>query len=158
MMFGQITPMSQKLHERGFHVTVETAGTIDQAVFCDLMSISPKLSNSTPGKDDPRDPSGAWNQKHEARRLNFDVLSQLVKAHPCHQLKFVVSSMQDLAEIKAILQQLPSVEPADVMLMPQGVQLPDEAHKRWVVGACLEHGWRYCHRLHIELFGNTPGT
>jgi 7-carboxy-7-deazaguanine synthase len=28
----------------------------------------------------------------------------------------------------------------------------------WVVEACLERGWRYCHRLHVELFGNRRGT
>ena len=36
------------LRERGMHITVETAGTVFTPVACDLMSISPKLSNSTP--------------------------------------------------------------------------------------------------------------
>ena len=31
------------------HVTIETAGTRYLPVECDLMSVSPKLANSTPG-------------------------------------------------------------------------------------------------------------
>ena len=29
---------------------------------------------------------------------------------------------------------------------------------REIARACLERGWRYCHRLHIEIFGNRKGT
>jgi 7-carboxy-7-deazaguanine synthase len=28
----------------------------------------------------------------------------------------------------------------------------------WLVEVCKTHGYRFCHRLHIELFGNTRGT
>jgi 7-carboxy-7-deazaguanine synthase len=59
MLFSELVPLSEELHRRGLHITVETAGTLHLPVRCDLMSISPKLSNSTP-VGDPRDPSGAW--------------------------------------------------------------------------------------------------
>src|SRR3569623_1543668 len=48
MLFAELIPLSQRLSTAGFHITVETAGTLDLPVTCDLMSISPKLANSTP--------------------------------------------------------------------------------------------------------------
>jgi hypothetical protein len=83
MLFPQIVPLSRALREHGLHVTIETAGTVAQPVACDLMSISPKLANSTPGTGpapDPRDPGGAWRERHEQRRLNFVVLQSLIDA------------------------------------------------------------------------------
>ena len=42
--------------------------------------------------------------------------------------------------------------------MPEGTALPGRARTDAVVRVCMERGWRYCHRLHIELFGDTRGT
>ena len=36
------------LRDRGYHITVETAATLFKPIACDLASLSPKLSNSTP--------------------------------------------------------------------------------------------------------------
>lgn len=148
----------------GMHITIETAGTVipEGGVTCDLMSISPKLASSTPLPGDPRDPSGAWAARHEERRLNIPVLQELLDRFPSprHQLKFVVSRSveRDLAEIEAILARLRGWRPEDILLMPEGVQMPDPEHKAAVVQACLARNWRYCPRLHIELFGNRRGT
>jgi 7-carboxy-7-deazaguanine synthase len=73
-------------------------------------------------------------------------------------LKFVACTPEDLAEIDALLARLERWTPGDVMLMPEGVIAPDPAATRWVVDACLDRGWRYCRRLHIDLFGNRRGT
>ena len=35
---------------------------------------------------------------------------------------------------------------------------PDPARVAWVVETCVARGWRYCHRVHIELFGNRRGV
>jgi 7-carboxy-7-deazaguanine synthase len=161
MLFPQIVPLSRALREHGLHVTIETAGTVAQPVACDLMSISPKLANSTPGTGpapDPRDPGGAWRERHEQRRLNFVVLQSLIDAHPERQLKFVVSTPQDLGEIEAVLARLSGWTPAEVLLMPEGVTPPSSQLKSWIVQVCLDRGFRYCPRLHIDLFGNTRGT
>ena len=48
--------------------------------------------------------------------------------------------------------------PADVLLMPEGVTPPTDAAKRLIADACLTRGWRYCPRLHIDLYGNRRGT
>jgi 7-carboxy-7-deazaguanine synthase len=171
MMFQRLTELSRRLAAAvdeggaGMHITIETAGTIipSGGVTCDLMSISPKLSNSTP-TGDPRDPSGAWAERHESRRINIPVLRRLLEESRApgkdRQLKFVVAEStreQDLLEIDELLANLGPWEPADVLLMPEGVTVPRPAFARWLAGKCLERGWRYCPRLHIELWGNQRG-
>lgn len=158
MMFEELPALAAALRKAGMHVTIETAGTIDRAVECDLMSISPKLANSAPAPGDPRDPDGAWRARHEQRRLNIPVLQSLLDTHPSHQLKFVVCGPADLAEIEGVLAGLRGWKPGNVMLMPEGVVAPGQDVRTRLAAECVRRGWRYCHRLHIELFGNTRGT
>ena len=47
MLFSELIPLCAALRQAGRHVTIETAGTLYLPVECDLMSISPKMSNST---------------------------------------------------------------------------------------------------------------
>lgn len=161
MLFDAVEPLSRALRSLGMHITIETAGTIfrdPSQTACDLLSLSPKLSNSTPMPDDPRDPGGIWRQRHEARRLDDSVLQRLLDAFPSRQLKFVVSEGGQLAEIESLLSRLSGWKPEQVLLMPEGTTLQALAARRWLVDACVQRGWRYCGRLHIELFGNRRGT
>src|SRR6188474_79323 len=64
MLFDDLEELCEALHGRGKHITIETAGTIYLSVRCDLMSISPKLSNSTPGLES----AGTWRERHERTR------------------------------------------------------------------------------------------
>ena len=167
MIFPQLIPLTHRLRDAGIHVTIETAGTTiptdaptdtsDRSPVCDLMSLSPKLANSTPLAD-PRDPTGAWATRHEQRRLNVDTLQRLIDTAPDRQLKFVVTTPADLIEIDELLNQLAHLAPDDIVLMPEGVTVPDPASIAWVIETCTARGWRYGHRLHIELFGDTRGT
>ncbi|MEL7472328.1 MAG: 7-carboxy-7-deazaguanine synthase QueE [Planctomycetota bacterium] len=164
MLFDAIEPLSCALRASGLHITIETAGTIARdplrervGLACDLMSLSPKLASSTP-IGDPRDPTGAWAERHEQRRLDFATLQQLLDDYPARQLKFVATAPEDLDEIESVLRRLSGWRPDEVMLMPEGVTVPSPDDVRWVVDACLERGWRFCPRVHIQLFGDTRGT
>jgi 7-carboxy-7-deazaguanine synthase len=158
MMFPTIDHLAAAFAAKNIHITIETAGTLFRELHCDLMSISPKLSNSTPREGDPRDPKGSWRILHEQRRLNIGNLQRLLDRYRNHQLKFVVADMTDLSEIDALLGKLNNWNPGDVLLMPEGVTPPSNSAKQWIVETCLARGWRYCHRLHVELFGNRRGT
>lgn len=158
MIFPQVEPLARALKDAGAHITIETAGTIFRDLPCDLMSISPKLSGSTPRPGDPRDPAGAWRQRHEERRINIEALTGLIERYPQRQLKFVICSQADLDEIDGLLARLPAVAPDDVLLMPEGVAEPPLELRALVAGACIRRNWRYCHRLHITLYGNRRGT
>ncbi|MDX9911700.1 MAG: 7-carboxy-7-deazaguanine synthase QueE [Phycisphaerales bacterium] len=162
MIFEPIASLCAQLQQHAIHITIETAGTVFLNAPFDLMSISPKLSTSTPLEGDERDPAGTWRERHEQRRTNIPALQSLIDAARTPgrdlQLKFVACAPADLAEIDALLAQLTAWTPGDVMLMPEGVTTPDPAATRWIVDACLDRGWRYCRRLHIDLFGNRRGT
>ncbi|MFM8214655.1 MAG: 7-carboxy-7-deazaguanine synthase QueE [Pirellula sp.] len=74
MIFDSLPDLCRELKVRGKHVTIETAGTIDRPVPCDLWSISPKLSNSNPlGYA-----SDQWVRKHEAVRYAPQVVESLM--------------------------------------------------------------------------------
>jgi len=158
MIFKDLIELSRRLDGHGLHITIETAGTVTlPGVVCHLMSLSPKLGNSTP-TNDPRDPDGAWARRHEQRRLNIASLNELIASTPDRQLKFVVQSPTDLPEIESLLENLRGFSPSDVMLMPEGVTPPAGDRTGWIVKTCLERGWSYCPRLQIALFGDTRGT
>ncbi|MCX6608920.1 MAG: 7-carboxy-7-deazaguanine synthase QueE [Acidobacteria bacterium] len=149
MIQPQLVPLSQALRQAGWHITIETAGTVDAPVACDLMSISPKLANSTP--------TGDWAIRHEATRLNLPVLRTLM-AKCAYQFKFVVAAPSDLTEIRSLVDDL-SLDPSNVILMPEGTSadlLRDRA--RWIAPLCLEHGFRFSPRLHVDLWGNQRGV
>ena len=149
MIVPEIVALSQELRRAGLHITIETAGTVYAAVACDLMSISPKLSNSTP--------QGRWAAQHEHLRIQPDILRRLLSAYEC-QLKFVVASPQDVPEIQSLLEQI-GAERGKVILMPEGTQSTLLRQRAlWLVEICKREGFRYSPRLHIDLYGNRRGV
>ena len=155
MIASDLTELSGALKKQNKHITIETAGTIlPNGIPCDLASLSPKLSNSTPPAS--RDP--AWAKKHESTRLQPEVISEWIRKY-AFQLKFVVSSENDLVEIKSLLLKLPKIPADRVLLMPEGIDTQTLASRSpWLVEICKREGFRFCPRLHIELFGHKRGT
>jgi 7-carboxy-7-deazaguanine synthase len=157
MVAKGIHDLAAYLKKAGKHITIETAGTIaPEGIACDLASLSPKLANSTPS---PALANTAWVDRHDKTRLQPQILRQWIDSFP-FQLKFVVSDTEQLAEIQQLIVLLDRTIPAcKTLLMPEGVTLETLVSRRdWLVEACKENGYRFCQRLHIELFGNTRGT
>lgn len=146
--------LCEALQDLGLHITVETSATVYRRLRLDLASIAPKLSNSTP----PAEAGENLVRTHERRRLNIGAIQQFIDNSPAFQLKFVVTSEADLAEIESILATLRGWSGSDVLLMPEGVDR-DTLRRRaeWVQRVCRRMGWRYCPRLHIEWWGNARG-
>ena len=155
MIAPDLPELATALKKQKKHITIETAGTIlPKSIPCDLASLSPKLSNSTPPPE--RDP--AWAKKHDSTRLQPEVISEWTRKYP-FQLKFVVSSENDLAEIKSLLLKLPKIPVDLVLLMPEGIDSKTLASRSpWLVDICKREGFRFCPRLQIELFGHKRGT
>jgi 7-carboxy-7-deazaguanine synthase len=152
-----IHELAQRLHDLDKHITLETSGTVaPNGIKCSLASLSPKLSNSVPLGDDA---GGDWAERHERTRLQPAILREWLAAYP-YQLKFVVESESDLAEIADLLRALQSsIRPERVLLMPQGTDREELAKRApFVVAACKQYGYRYCTRLHVDLFGNRKGV
>jgi len=154
MLFAEMLPLTQELRSARLHITIETAGTLFLPVSCDLMSISPKLANSTPTTE--RDPH--WSQRHAAARHVPEVVHRLLQGYP-FQLKFVVDQPADLAEIVEYLDEFPEAQADRILLMPQGVDPIELAAKQlWMEPFCQKHGFRFCPRKHIEWYGAKRGT
>ncbi len=154
MLFDPIETLARELKERGHTITIETAGTIHRSIPCDLMSISPKLSHSTPPAE------SGWQERHESGRLKIDILTALMRDYD-YQLKFVVNpdAGDDLTEIRELLAKLPPVRPDRVLLMPEGRDAAlIHRRQRALVDVCMAEGWRLAGRMHVDLFGDTRGT
>jgi 7-carboxy-7-deazaguanine synthase len=150
MIAPGIEELTRRLNQ---HITIETAGTVDVDVRCDLMSISPKLANSTPHDRD----EGRWAGQHERLRYRPDVLKRLIDRYP-YQLKFVIADPHDLDEVRAIVQEI-GASADRVLLMGEGVDQAVLAERgRWLVEICKQEGFRFSPRLHIELWGNRRGV
>ena len=157
MVAKGIHELAAALRAEGQHITIETAGTVlPEGIACDLASLSPKLSSSTPRAGEIEQ---AWIERHERTRLSPEILRAWLEAGN-FQLKFVFTQASDLEEIDALVESLSiPVPPSKILLMPEGI---DEgriaARQQELVSFCLQRGNRYCDRLHIRLFGNTKGT
>jgi 7-carboxy-7-deazaguanine synthase len=153
MLVADVVALTNRLNELGIHVTIETAGTVYQPVVCDLMSISPKLANSTPRTRE----DGRWAAQHERLRYQPKVLQQLIAENP-YQLKFVVCSEADLQEINGIVEEL-EADRGNVILMPEGTD-PQMLQERalWLVDVCKAEHYRYGPRLHVDIWGNRRGV
>jgi 7-carboxy-7-deazaguanine synthase len=136
----------------GKHITIETAGiAFIPDMPCDLMSISPKLSNSTP--EDAK-----LAALHEDSRLDVAVLSELIDNHE-YQLKFVVDAEEDLAEIQQTIEDIGAVDSQKVMLMPQATTRDELlARSPMVAELCKDTGFAFCQRLHVLLWDNARRT
>jgi 7-carboxy-7-deazaguanine synthase len=151
MIFDELVPLSRAFKESGWHVTIETSGTRYLAVACDLMSISPKLSNSMPSDSE----DSRVRAMHESARHVPEVIERLAAEYD-YQFKFVVGTSADCREVEDYLAAMPSLDRRRAMLMPQGVEQSElEKIALWLEPYCEEHQLTFCPRKHIEWFG--PG-
>jgi 7-carboxy-7-deazaguanine synthase len=151
MINPDLPELVTELKDAGKHITIETAGiAYIPEMLCDLMSISPKLSNSVP--EEAKDSAG-----HEDSRLDIAVLQELVDNYE-YQLKFVVDSKDDLPEIQHIIEQTGDVNPEKVMLMPQATTREELIAKSLTVAEmCKQTGYAFCQRLQVLLWNNQGG-
>ena len=105
-------------------------------------NVSPKMANSG----------------MEARlRIVPEVLAAFV-ADPKAWFKFVARGEEDMPEILAFTEEF-GIPSQRVLLMPEG-RTPAELdrHALEIVARCMLHGWRFCDRLHVRLWGDKRGV
>jgi 7-carboxy-7-deazaguanine synthase len=156
MIAKDIHTLASEIKKTGRHITIETAATIaPEGIACDLASLSPKLLNSAP---DPIEHL-VWRKKHEATRWQPEVVRAWVDRYN-YQFKFVVSRPEDVEEMEHMLAALQREIPRHkVLLMPEARSLEKMRDRAtWLGELCKARGYRYAHRLHIELYGNRRGT
>ena len=153
LLFEETVALTHKLAAAHRHITIETAGTLFLPVACDLMSISPKLANSTPYERE----GGRWAARHESLRIQPAVLKRLMTCYE-YQLKFVVEKLEDMAEILTLVRDL-NADRRRVVLMPEGTNAALLRERGlWLVDVCRAHNFRYSPRLHVDLWGDRRGV
>lgn len=156
MIAKDIRTLAAEVKKTGRHITIETAATVaPEGIACDLASLSPKLLNSSPDAEK----HGAWRKKHDATRWQPEAVREWIDRYP-YQFKFVVSRPEDVEELEHMLAALKREIPRHkVLLMPEGTSLEKmRGRAGWLGELCKARGYRYAHRLHIELYGNKRGT
>ena len=141
MVNAELGELAARLKSAKKHITIETAGiTFVADLACDLMSVSPKLSNAGAGQ------------------IELEVIRKLIDNYD-YQLKFVVEKTGDIAEIKELLGRLEGIDKNRVMLMPQSqsrAQYIERAPR--VAEICKKDGFVFCPRLQTLLWDNERGA
>ncbi len=152
LLFAEMVPITRMLAERNFCVTIETNGTFDLPVACDLISISPKLKNSIPFHL-----GSSAVQRHESNRFRPEIVRNLIDRYP-YQLKFVVNNPEDFEEIEDYLTLLGNYDPQRVLLMPMATTAAVMRSKsEWIIHYCQSRGFTYCPRMQLEWYGGARG-
>ena len=154
MLPSAITLLCQEFRKLNAHITIETAGTIDRNVECDLMSISPKFASSAPD----RESHPKWESLHHERRMPVDTMRRLIERAGSYQLKFVVDSPDDFQELIETVDRI-GAEHDHVWIMPQGsTNEAMDAAAHWLKPWTQSQNFRYCERMQIRWYGNRRGT
>lgn len=151
MLAPALPELTEICRQHGKVITIETAGTVDRSVECDLMAISPKRKNSTP--DD-----SVWSRRHEETRHQPAVIDSLFRRYSAI-LKFVIDQQTDVDDVFAYVDEFPAVSADRVWLMPQARTAEELAAKSdWVKAAADKAGFSFSSRLHIQKFGDRRGV
>ena len=148
--------LCEALIREGSFITIETAGTIFRPAPANLMSISPKLANSSPSKHSSVD-APRWIEKHEQTRTNREAIARLIESGP-YQFKFVVDEPSDLNGVCNYLSDWPQVASDRVWLMPQARTREELAvRSSWLESEAQRLGFRFSSRWQIAQYGNERG-
>lgn len=151
MLAPALPELTELCRQQGKVITIETAGTVDRSVECDLMAISPKRRNSTPE-------DAVWSVRHEETRHQPAVINSLFGRYSAI-LKFVIDQQADVDDVNEYLNEFPAVSADRVWLMPQARTAEELAAKTdWVREAAEKSGFSFSTRLHIQKFGDRRGV
>lgn len=129
-----------------FRIEVETNGTIlptlEVAELVDQFNNSLKLSNS--GVD-------------EVKRIKPRACAFFAN-NPKTWFKFVIAAEEDIKEVQE-LQLRFNIRTDKILLMPEG-RTREEVRGRSqdLVKFCMANGYRFCNRLHVEIWSNARGV
>jgi 7-carboxy-7-deazaguanine synthase len=136
LIHAAMPELAHRLRRLGFHVTVETAGFVYRKIRCDLLSLSPKLPKSIPGKVTFR-PA---------------IIKRLIAPAEDYQVKFVVANLDQVCQAADLVEKYPFIRTENVLLMPNARTAAEYRRlapkiARWA----LHNNLRFCPRLHLEL-------
>ena len=129
-----------KILRRHYTITIETNATIlpnpDLDKYVYIYNVSPKLSNSGNRKED----------REKAKVLKF--FAENKKA----SFKFVVANNSDIVEVSRFIREH-RIRKQKVSLMPAATNREAlQKSSLWLVNMCKRLNYKFCYRLHIQLY------
>ena len=154
-----VNELTHFAHERGIFITIETEGShfLNTDYPIDLLSISPKFSNSIPvvGAITPNGSVADEKmiQTHNRLRLNKTAIKSSIEYHKDYHIKPVLDKdLTILNEVEEFLKEL-EIPDEKVWAMPAGDNR-EELVKSYpiVMNFVRDRGWRFTGRAHIMAF------
>ena len=154
-----VNELTHFAHERGIIITIETEGShfVETDYPIDLLSLSPKFSNSVPVVGAVTPGGVTVDQKfvdiHNRKRMNTEAIKQMIDFHDDYHFKPVWDGTEgSLAEIEAYRVEL-NIPKNKTYIMPAGDTRETliEMYPK-VFDLCAEHGYNMTGRDHIIAF------
>tara|TARA_Y100000114_G_scaffold119153_1_gene113765 strand:+ start:45 stop:827 length:783 start_codon:yes stop_codon:yes gene_type:complete len=154
-----VNELTHLAHERDIFITIETEGShfLPTDYPINLLSISPKFSNSIPvvGAKTPQGEivDERMVKKHNSKRMNIDAIKQSIAYHSDYHIKPVIDKeLSMIPEVDAMIKEL-NVPAEKVWAMPAG----DDRESLFesypiVMNFVRDKGWRFTGRSHIMAF------
>ena len=156
-----VNELTHFAHERGIFITMETEGShfLETDYPIDLVSISPKFSNSIPkiGALTPqgREVDQKMIDQHNKFRLNADAIKKSIKYHKDYHIKPVLDKDLNIyGEVWKFLQEL-EIPNEKVWMMPAG-DTREALFESYpvVMDFVRDKGYRFTGRAHIMAFND----
>lgn len=154
-----VNELTHFAHERGIFITIETEGShfLETDYPINLLSISPKFSNSIPkiGVLTPqgRETNQKMIDKHNSLRLNLDAIKKSIEYHDDYHIKPVLDKdLTIYGEVYKFLEEL-QIPNDKVWCMPAGDDRESLMESYPVVmNFVRDKGYRFTGRSHIMAF------
>ena len=154
-----VNELTHFAHERGIFITIETEGShfLETDYPIDLLSISPKFSNSIPqlGAVTPQgeEVTEVMIKKHNSKRLNKEAIKASIEYHKDYHIKPVLDKeLSILPEVEEFVKEL-EIPDEKIWCMAAGddrVSLMESYGP--VMNFVRDRGWRFTGRAHIMAF------
>jgi len=155
-----VNELTHFANERGIFITIETEGShyLETDYPINLLSISPKFSNSVPTMDAGKPQGGNVDQKfidqHNKFRLNSEAIAKSIEYHSDYHIKPVIDKdLEIYPEVRDWLDQM-EIPNNKVWLMPAGDNIPALLESYGpVMDLANREGYNFTSRAHIMAFG-----
>jgi 7-carboxy-7-deazaguanine synthase len=156
-----VNELTHLAHERGIFVTMENEGShyLETDYPIDLLSISPKFSNSVPVVGVATPQGGITDERmvkqHNKFRLNLDAIKKSIAYHKDYHIKPVLDAqLSILDEVEDFVKEL-QIPNEKIWAMPAG----DTREALFISYPVLmdfvrDRGWRFTGRAHIMAFND----
>jgi len=154
-----VNELTHFAHERGIFITIETEGShfLETDYPINLLSISPKFSNSIPVVG-AKTPLGEIVDekmiiKHNSKRCNIEAIRQSIEYHDDYHIKPVLDKeLSIIQEVEELVKEL-NIPNEKIWAMPAGddrVSLMESYPV--IMDFVRDRGWRFTGRSHIMAF------